>query len=323
VRDIGIEYPAKGEVRFYDLGPAPGPSPTQILIETRYSGITNGTERHGLTGDFGWGHYPGRHGYQHVGQVISAGADVKQFAVGDWVFYGNYVGHRGWHIVEIGEGEPSPTDTHLTVKLPLDVKREDCALLGVAGVGLRGIKRIRTAPGHKVWVAGAGPIGNFSAQSARVKGADVTGTDMVPHRLEVARQTGAHRTFLASDEGAWEALKNAGPFDRIVDACSAESLFYDIARNGLLARSGVIAAMAVRGEVRYPWGMLHGTEASIEVACHFSLEDQAELIGYVQRGEIQIAPLVSHRVPIDGAPEIYATLRDRPGDLLGVVFDWG
>jgi len=322
MREIGIEYHAQGEMRFFDLGPPPQPSATQILIATRFSGITNGTERHALVGEHGWGHYPGRHGYQHVGPVAAAGSKVRQFAVGDWVFYGHYVGHRGWHIVEIGEGEASPADTHLTIGLPEDVERQDCALLGVAGVALRGVKRIRVGPGHKVWVAGAGPIGNFSAQTARAKGAEVTVTDLAPMRLEAAKKTGAQRTLLATDESTWQALKEAGPFDRIIDACSAESLFYDIQRHQLLAYRGVIAAMAVRAEARFPWGLLHLNEASIEVACHFSLEELGELIDYLRRGEIQIAPLVSHRVSIERAPEIYAMLRDRPRELLGVIFDW-
>jgi 2-desacetyl-2-hydroxyethyl bacteriochlorophyllide A dehydrogenase len=322
MRAIGLEYPARGEMRFYELEPPPPPTATEILIETAFSGITNGTERHALVGEHGWGSYPGRHGYQHVGQVVAAGSRVKQFREGDWVFYGNYVGHRGWHVVEIGDGAASPADTHLTINLPDDIERPDCALLGVAGVALRGVKRIRVEPGHRVWVAGAGPIGNFSAQAARIKGGQVTVTDVVPFRLELARKTGAHRTLLASDEATWQALKQGAPFDRIIDACSAESLFHDIYHQRLLAYRGVIAAMAVRAEVRYPWGLLHGAEASIEVACHFSLVELTELIVYVRGGQIQIAPLVTHRVPIAQAPEIYATLRDRPQELLGVIFDW-
>lgn len=322
MREIGIEYPARGEMRFFDLGPPPEPRPTEILIETRYSAITNGTERHALVGEHGWGRYPGRHGYQHVGQVAAAGGKVRQFAAGDWVFFGQYVGHRGWHAVEIGAGPASPGDAHLAIKLPPEVDRADCALLGAAGVGLRGVKRIRVAPGHKVWVAGAGPIGNFSAQTARAKGAEVTVTEVVPARLEAAKKTGAHRVLAASDAGVWRALQAAGPFDRIVDACGAEALFDDIGRHRLLADGGVIAAMAVRAQASFPWGLLHGTEGSIEVACHFSLAELGELIDYLRSGEVQIAPLISHRAPIERAPEIYAMLRDRPGDLLGVIFDW-
>src|SRR5262249_36136253 len=148
MREIGIEYPAVGEMRFFELGAPPEPGPAEIVIATRYSGITNGTERHGLVDDFGWGRYPGRHGYQHVGEVVAAGSRVRQFAAGDWVFFGQYVGHRGWHLVEIGAEEPSPADSHLTIRLPEAVDRQECALLGVAGVALRAVKRVRAAPGQ-------------------------------------------------------------------------------------------------------------------------------------------------------------------------------
>jgi len=322
MRNIGIEYPEPGRMQFFDLGTPPDPGPTQVLLETRWSGITNGTERHGMMRDFGFGSFPGRHGYQHVARVAAAGSHVRQFAEGDTVFYGQYVGHRGWHLVEVGEGDASLDDPHLTIRLPADVSHEECALFGVAGVALRAVKRVRVAPGHKVWVVGAGPIGHFAAQSARRTGAEVTVTDVVPRRLEVAKETGAHRTLLASDEGTWEALRAAGPFDRVIDASGVESLFYDLHQHQLLAPRAAIAAMALRGEVRFPWGLLHGKECSIEVACHFSLAELAELVEYLRRGEIRINPMVSHRVPIEQAPQIYATMRDRPRDLLGVIFDW-
>ncbi|MDQ1327067.1 MAG: Zinc-binding alcohol dehydrogenase, partial [Candidatus Poribacteria bacterium] len=62
MHNIGIHFVAKGQMEFYDLGEPTDPSPTQILIRTQYSGITNGTERHALMGDFGYGGgYPGRH----------------------------------------------------------------------------------------------------------------------------------------------------------------------------------------------------------------------------------------------------------------------
>ena len=70
MRNIGIEYPSRGEMHFVDIGNPPAPHLDEVLIETEYSGITNGTERHALLGEHVWkGYYPSRHGYQHVGTV--------------------------------------------------------------------------------------------------------------------------------------------------------------------------------------------------------------------------------------------------------------
>jgi 2-desacetyl-2-hydroxyethyl bacteriochlorophyllide A dehydrogenase len=328
MREIGLEYPARGEMAFCELGPPPEPGPGEILLATRYSGVTNGTERHMLMADYGREVFPGRHGYQHVARVERVGSEVRGFAPGDWVFHGRYVGHRAWHRVDLSDSDPTSYTSHLTIRLPEGVDRQECALLGVAGVALRAVKRVRTAPGQTVWVVGAGPIGHFAAQCARIRGARVTVTDIVPGRLAAVRaavpeaEAGAVQTVDAAQEGAWEALQAAGPFDRIIDASGVEPLFHDIHRYGLLAPRGVIAAMAVRGDVRFPWSLLHGREASIEVACHFSLEELAELIEFLQADRLRIDPMVSHRVPITAAPQIYATMRDAPRDLLGVIFDW-
>ncbi|MFC1714300.1 zinc-binding dehydrogenase [Candidatus Poribacteria bacterium] len=324
MHNIGIEFTARGEMGFYDLGDPPGPSSTQILIRTHYSGITNGTERHALVGDFGYGGgYPGRHGYQHVGVVEAAGNQVKAFSEGDLVFFGHYVGHRGWHIVEIGAGDPaSLNQSHLCIKLPDDVEHEFCALLGVTGVGMRNIRRIRVAPAQNVWVAGQGPIGQGAAQSARAFGAYVTVTDLVQSRLDVAKELGVHKAINISDPSGDELLKQDGPYNYIVDGCGVPDLFFYIQRNGLLARRGAIGALAVRGETKFQWGMLHGLEGSIEVSCHFSLDDLRVILHFLRSGVMRLKPLVSHRVPITEALQIYEIMRDQPRDLLGVIFNW-
>jgi len=323
MRALGIEYASAGTMRFVDIGQPPQPGPNELLIETMYSGVTNGTERHALLGEHGWkGAFPSRHGYQHVGVIRGLGELVRGFRVGDWVFYGRYVGHRGWNIQEMSRTDPQTNDSHLVIALPDDVDRELCALFGVGGVALRAVRRLRVDASQKVWVVGAGPIGLFAAQAARAFGAHVTVTDLIPRRLSVARELGAHRVIDASDKDAQAALKEGGPYDCIVDASGTGGLLEDIRRLGLLAHGGAIGLVAVRSETTFIWSMLHGTEASIEVPCHFGLGDLKLLIDLVRRGVIRIAPMISHREPIQKAPEIYATLRDRPSELLGVVFDW-
>jgi len=321
MHNIGIEYPAKGEMRFYDLGEPRAPEAFELLLRTRYSGITNGTERHALLAEHGWNHFPGRHGYQHVGQVEAVGSAVQGFRPGDWVFFGHYVGHRGWHIVDVG-GVRYGSENHLCLPLPADVNHRQCALFGVAGVALRGVRRCRAGAAQNVWIVGAGLIGQFAAQSARAVGARVTVTDVNERRLAIAGQCGAHRVMDARDPTTQEALKEDGPYHCILDCSGHGSILPQIHRDHLLAPRGVIGLLAVRSEVTFPWSMLHTLEGSIEVSCHFSLDDLRTVLHFLRQGTFQVAPLISHSVPIDDAPAIYATLRDRPADLLGVVFEW-
>ncbi len=316
--DIGIEFPAPGEMRFFDLPEPPLPGPTEMLIRTRYSGVTNGTERHALMADFG-SRFPCRAGYQHVGVIEAVGSRVDAFAVGDTVFLGNHGGHRGWRIVDVASTNERE---RLCLKLPADLEHELCALFGIAGVGMRHARRIRVAASMNVWVAGLGLVGQSVAQASRALGAYVTVTDIDPRRLEVAAKLGAHRLIDTSKESATEALVQGGPYDRIVDACGAPQLFEYIYENKLLALYGAIGALAGRRETIFHQTMLHALRASIESSSHFTLEDLGILRHFVQLGAIRIKPLVTHRLPITEAPRIYATMRDKPADLLGVIFNW-
>ena len=315
MRTHGLEFAAKGELRTCELGEPGELGPRQILLETKYSGVTNGTERHALMVEHGYGggSFPGRHGYQHVGEVIAIGEGVTQFAVGDWAFHGAYVGHRGWNIV---------SEDDLLVKLPEAVDRTYCALFGVAGVALRGVRRMGVRAGDNVWVAGQGPIGHFTAQAARAVGARVTVTDVFEKRLDAAQRCGAHVVLDARDDGTMETLKAAAPYDFIYDCCSVPSLLQDVHENRLLAFGGTIGMMAVRENVTYPWSLLHGTQGRIETSCHFDRDDLRVLLWLYERGEIRIKPMVSHLVPLEEAPAIYDTLANRGEELLGVIFDW-
>ncbi|MDO8587086.1 MAG: zinc-binding dehydrogenase [Armatimonadota bacterium] len=315
MRTIALEYPERGKLAFIDEGQPRDLKPTEALIETRYSGITNGTERHALMAEHFWGKFPSRHGYQHVGPVTAVGSEVKDFAPGDWTFYGEYVGHRGWNIIDLAGG-------NLLFKLPLDDDYKKYALLGTAGVAMKGVRRFGIKPADKVLVTGIGPIGYFSAISAKAHGAEVTVTDFNDQRLRIALEQGCDHVINAADPDYWDKLKALGKFNYIIDGSGYENLFFDIFEKGLLAYNGVICPMAVRTEARFPWSMLHQTDGRIEVSCHFGLDDLRVIIYGIQIGTIKPGAIISHLVSIDEAPRIYGIMRDNPTELFGVVFDW-
>jgi 3-hydroxyethyl bacteriochlorophyllide a dehydrogenase len=324
MRTVAIEYPAKGHVAFKDIGAPPTPGASQVLVETVYSGITNGTERHALLAEHCFGGFPSCHGYQHVGRILQVGAAVTTFQPGQWVFYGAYVGHRGWHLIEVGTGPAAHSyQAHLLIPIPEGLDRQHCALMGVAGVALRGVRRCRVAPASNVWVVGQGLIGAFAAQAAKAYGARVTVSDVNPDRLERARQWGAHQLVDARDlAAARAAIAAQGPYDVILEGSGMEGLFEQVWSDRLLRHHGCVGLLAVRTHTAFHWPLLHSTEGSIEVSCHFDLDDLRVLLHFLQQGIIRVGPLLSHCVPIGAAMEIYGQLRDAPGALLGVVFDW-
>lgn len=313
--DRVVEFVARGEAQIAELEPPPALEPNQILLKTLYTGITNGTERHALMFEhgFGGGRYPSRHGYQQVGEVTATGDAVTRFAVGDRAYLGDYIGHRSWNVA---------AEDGLLIGLPGDVETAHCALFGVAGVALRSVRRMGVRQGHNVCVVGQGPIGQFAAQAARAAGARVTVTDMLDSRLDVSRRCGAHRALNAGASDVYAKLQEGGPYDFIYDCCSVRELLTDVFENRLLARGGTIGMMAVRDSVTYPWSLLHQTEARIETSCHFDADDLRVLLFLHQQGVIRIEPVISDLVPIDRAPAMYERLAHHGDQLLGVIFDW-
>jgi 2-desacetyl-2-hydroxyethyl bacteriochlorophyllide A dehydrogenase len=64
----------------------PEPGPGDVLVETRRSGISVGTERNLVHGEVSWGPFPICTGYQAVGEVERACAETG-FEAGDRVYY--------------------------------------------------------------------------------------------------------------------------------------------------------------------------------------------------------------------------------------------
>lgn len=315
MRNLVVQFPERGRAEIVDLGEPRQLQPTEILVETKFSGITNGTERHAMMAEHFWGAFPGQHGYQHVGTVVEAGAEAASFGVGDWVFLGDYVGHRGWNIVDTAS-------SHLCIRLPESAHYTNYSLMGVAGVAMKAVRRLGVKPADKVLVTGIGPIGYFAAIAAGVHGAEVTAADLNEQRLAVAAEQGCAHTVVASAPDYWQKLKDLGKFNYIIDGSGYGNLFYDIFQHGMLAHDGAICPLAVRTDTQFPWSMLHQTDGRIEVSCHFGQDDLRVLVWCISRGVIDPGAIVSHTVGIQEAPGIYDIMRDSPSDLFGVVFDW-
>ena len=315
----GIIFAEKGKAVFQDE-PTPGCGAGTVLCQSLYTGLTNGTERNCLCGgNYGGWRWPARCGYQNVGRVLAVGDGVQGYQPGDVVFSGDFCQHAEYFAA------PAAAD-RLIVKLPPAVDPRHAALFGVASVALHDVRRAEVRIGEKALVVGAGPIGQFTAQAARLAGAVVTVCDLNAKRLAVARALGAHATIpLTVAAGSWDAVKQAAPFDVVFEDSGAPILDRVIGANwgqGVLKFRSRVVMIAGRDRVDYNFNAGQGYELSILHAGHFDAGDLQQVCRFAAEGTLKIGPVIQDIVKADQAIGIYDRLRDDPGSLFGTVFEW-
>jgi 2-desacetyl-2-hydroxyethyl bacteriochlorophyllide A dehydrogenase len=292
----------------------------KLLCQTLFSGLTNGTERNVLCGgNYGGRKWPNRCGYQNVGRVLEAGPGVAGFSPGDLIFSGDFGQHRQYFAAPAGAES-------LIVKVPPEVEAKHAALFGMASVAMHDVRRTEVKLGERVLVVGAGPIGQFTAQAARIAGAHVTVCDLNERRLKIAAELGAQKTIAVSREDtAWEAVKKAGPFDVVFEDSGGPVLDWVIGGDGgkgILRHRARVVMIAGRDRVEYGFNPAQGYELCVYHAGHFAADDLHQVCRLAAEGALAIGPIIQDVVPIERAPDIYDRLRDDPGSLFGTVLDW-
>ena len=201
-----------GELEVAEV-PSPAVKPGHLLIQTRCSLISTGTERalvsfakssliskarqqpdkvkqviEKLKTD---GLLPTIHsvfarldeplplGYCNCGTVIEVGPDVEGFEVGDRVV------SNGPHAEIVCVGK------NLCAKVPDNVSDEQAAFTVLASIGLQGIRLITPTFGETIVVFGLGLIGLICVQLLRNCGCRVIGIDLDKSKLELAQKFGA------------------------------------------------------------------------------------------------------------------------------------
>jgi len=293
--------------------PEPGsPEGNQVKTQTIYSGVTNGTERNDLLG----GNYahsdedlPAGWGYQNVGRVTETGPEAQALKAGDVLYIG--ADHMEY-VVTAEDG--------LLLKLEHGVEPDQAALFGMASVAMRTCRNAKLNMGERALIVGPGCIGQLAAQIAAVMGARVSICDIDPGRLAIARQIGAAEEVLDVSGDGWAAAVPEEAFDAVIDLAGVPGM-----EDSLLTaarRRGRVLFIAGRFKINYTFNLGQDREITIKQNSHFDRSDLANLCRLVQRGLVQIGPLMRDIVPVEQADRIYNTLRDRPQELLGAVFEW-
>ena len=200
--------------------------------------------------------------------------------------------------------------------------------------------------GETIAVWGCGPVGQFAIRSALLLGAGrVIAIDTVPERLRMAADAGAE-TLDSMHDDIFERLKDMtggiGP-DACIDAVGMEAhgahidYWYDKAKTmAFMAtdrastlrqaihccrKGGVLSIPGVYGGFidKVPMGAAFNKGLTLKMGQTHVHRYLPRLLQYIEKGDIDPAFVITHTAPIDDAPNLYKTFRDKKDGCIKVV----
>ena len=206
--------------------------------------------------------YPCVPGHEIVGRVLTVGAGVTRFKIGDLVGVGCLVGsdhtcpacksgleqfcpnatftynspdrHGTAPTTYGGYSNSIVVEEGMVLRIPPNLDPAGAAPLLCAGITTYSpLKRNGVGPGKKVGVVGLGGLGHMGVKLAHAMGARVAVFSTSPNKREDALRLGADEVVISRN--ADEMVRHVGSFDMILDCVSAD---HDVSAYMHLLRPG-------------------------------------------------------------------------------------
>ncbi len=277
-------------------------------------------------------------GYSAAGEVIEVAPDVLGLKVGD------RVACAGFGFANHAEFIAVPQN--LVAVMPAEVDYQSAAFTTIGAIAMQGVRRCEPTLGETIVVIGTGLIGLLTAQILLANGCQVICTDLAPVRLDKARELGVKHIINAGDTDAVKAVQaitnGAGADGVILTAGTASSAPMNQAFKMCRERGRIVIVGAVGMELER--GDFYVKEIDVRMSRSYGPGRHNPLYeekgydlppGYVRWTEnrnmlsfmqliaddkLHIAPLITHRQPIDTAPEAYKAVAQT--DEIGVVLQY-
>jgi predicted dehydrogenase/threonine dehydrogenase-like Zn-dependent dehydrogenase len=274
-------------------------------------------------------------GYSNAGVVLEVGAGVEGFRIGDRIV------SNGYH------AEVVCVPKNLCARIPDAVSDEAAAFTVLGAIALQGIRLAQPTLGEAFVVTGLGLIGLITVQLLRAQGCRVLGIDFDRHKLNLAEQFGAETVDLSRGEDAVAAaitFSRGRGVDGVLITASTQSNEPIHQAAQMCRKRGRIVLVGVVG-LELSRADFYEKELSFQVSCSYgpgrydpAYEESGQdyPLGFVrwteQRnfeavldllavGKLDIAPLISHRFPLEQAPAAYQLLGSNEPSL-GILLQY-
>ena len=325
--------------------PDPVVGDDDILVRVRACGIC-GSDVAGHTGKTGRRLPPLIMGHEAAGVVERTGSDVRGFAPGDRICFDSTVYcnqcpacrqglfNRCVKRQVLGVSVPEfkrqgafaefvAVPHWICARLPESMSFIQAALLEPASIGTHAANRPPITKGDTIVVIGAGTIGLFILQAAKLRGARTTiACDLNEFRLGLAKQIGADLCINSGKVNLKEEIqkRTAG---RGADVTFEAVGFAETFRQGIsITRTGgtVTAVGNLQKETEFNLQELVSRELTF-TGSYASAGEFRTCIDTIASGRMNVAPLVSEVLPLQEGPSAFKRLLDGKEDLLKIILE--
>ena len=329
----------------FDEFPNPAVGDDDILVRVKACGIC-GSDVQGATGTSGRRIPPIVMGHEAAGIVEQVGKNVAGFAPGDRVCFDSTVYcNRCPACIEglynrcirrqvLGVSTPDfrrhgamaelvAVPHWIVAPLPDAMSFVEAAMLEPASIGMHAANRAAMSPGSTAAVIGAGTIGLFILQAARLRGATTTiACDVNEFRLELARLVGADVCINPRDVDLSEEILRATAGRGVDFAFEAVGFAETFRRAAAVTRTGgtLVAVGNLAKEVEFDLQDLVCRELTFR-GSYASAGEFRACIDLIASGRINVKPLVSDVVPLAEGPSAFQRLLKGKEDLLKIVLE--
>ena len=333
-KNPGVVFQAKKSVVFRD-DPMPAPAAGEVLIRTRVTMISTGTELTVLEGkDFvegsAWaryGKFPFSPGYNNIGTVVAAGLTADEHWVGKRV--ATYSPHRGYVTAKADDLRP----------VPPGLDDEEAVFFTFAEITMQGTRRGRLRWGDAAVVYGAGLIGQMIARFALFAGARcVLVVDSSDFRLSLLPKHPRLATVnpAVQDPKALVAERTVGRMADVVFEATGNSELIPREFTVLRVQGRFVLVSSPGGSTIFDFQELCAANSYTIIGAHnrshtpvSTLENpwtQKNDCGFffelAENGDVDVRPLITHTVPYPRAIEMYDMLTRDRSKAAGVLLDW-
>jgi len=321
VRDVRVE-----EV------PVRQPDPDQALIRIKACGICP-TDVRSYTGLRKSTTFPRTLGHEWVGEIVETGGNFHGFKVGDRVaanwravcgdcYYCrrgifNYCMNMQRDKVRGGFYEYGVSTANNLRLIPDGVSYEEATFAEPLACCINGNQESRITVGDDVVVIGAGPIGLLHVQLARHKGARVIVSELIEHRLEVAKELGADDTVCPSKENAVERVmeltEGRGANAVIVAIGTSEAAQTGIDMAGICGSVNFFAGTYPPGQIPLDPNIIHYKQLVVTGSHDFTPHHFTTALKLIQYGIVKVKPIISHVLPLEDMASAFDIVAERSG----------